>query len=374
MAAILIVSLIVFQILLVIVHLTVYATAAVAFNIGGFWTETLFVVLALTFTTASLLVHYTKNRIAQWYYRFSAYWFGLIHFLFVGAVAFFVILNVFNWFMAYVNPAFVGGICFGILFLIHLYGTWNSGRAEILHITIPLKDLPEQWKNKTVVFVSDIHLGAVRGAAFSKKVAEKINSLNPEMVLVGGDVYDGVECDAELVVEPFKALKPPKGFYYITGNHEYYGNIERYLNAIRGAGMRIVKNEVVDIDGVQLVGVDYKDTHRREDLLRVLGAMAVDRAKPSIFLKHEPDHLETTEAAGFSVGFFGHTHQGQIYPLNYITRQMYSGFDYGLKKFGNMAVYTSSGVGTWGPPLRLGTKSEIIAILFSGAQDSRDGS
>ena len=92
--------------------------------------------------------------------------------------------------------------------------------------------------------------------------------------------------------------------------------------------------------------------------------IGVDRARPSILLKHEPSDLDVAEAAGVSLDLSGHTHHGQIFPLMFFTWQIYKGFDYGLKRIGAMQVFTSSGVGTWGPPLRLGTKSEIVEIEF----------
>jgi predicted MPP superfamily phosphohydrolase len=364
MPALFIITLLVFQVLLVFVHLTVYGTLALAFGIGSVWLEGVFVFLAVSFVIASFATMKFRNRFLDWFYTFSAYWFGLVHFLFVGSVIFYFILDYFYSHGTYVSPVLVGSICFGALFLIHLYGTWKSGTAEITKISVSLPNLPEFWKKNKLVFISDVHLGNIRGAEFSRKIVRKIQALAPAAIIIGGDIYDGPKCDAEAVVEPFRALRPPEGMWFITGNHEYYGELDRFLAAVRAVGIRILHNERVTIGGMDFIGIDYKSAHKEEDLAKIVEKLPIAVGTPTVFIKHEPDHLGIPEAAGMSFGLFGHTHQGQIFPLSLITRQMYSGFDYGLKRLGNMQVYTSSGVGTWGPPLRLGTKSEIVLVEF----------
>lgn len=233
-----------------------------------------------------------------------------------------------------------------------------------MRIEVPVQNLPEYWRNHILVFVSDLHLGAIRGTAFAEKIVSTINDLAPSAVLIGGDLYDGVKCDAEKLIEPFLKLTTPHGMYYVTGNHEFYGEFERYMAAIATAGITVLKNETVAIEGMQFTGIDYRDVHKREDFAKVLETITLQPGAPNILIKHEPDNLDLAAQKGFSAGFFGHTHQGQIYPLMYITRRMYGDFDYGLKRLNAMWAYTSSGVGTWGPPLRLGTKSEIIVVKF----------
>ena len=358
-------TLIAFQILLIFVHLAVYATMAAAFGIGGMWFKTLFIVLAFTFIVASFATHWFKSVILNWWYTFSAYWFGLVHFLFGGAVLFYFTLNIFYHYNVYVSPAFVGAIYFGIFFLIHLYGTRKSWLAEITSVKISLSGLPASWKGRKIVFLSDVHLGNVRGRGFMARIVKKIQKLSPYVVLIGGDVFDGSKCDEEKSLEPLRSLKPEHGVYYVTGNHEYYmPDPTRTINNIRATGVRILNNEKIDIDGVDIVGVDFKDANKGETLAKILDGLNIDATKKTILIKHEPNDLKIAEAAGISLGFFGHTHRGQIWPLSLFTRQIYKGFDYGLKSHGTMQVYTSSGVGTWGPPLRLGTRSEIVMVEF----------
>ncbi len=355
----------VFQILLVFVHLAVYATAAMAFGIGGPVFAAIFIVLSVTFVSASLLARFRSGRFVDWYYTAAAYWFGLVHYLFVGAVAFFFVTHLLYTEHYYVPPAVIGGILFGALFLLNLYGTWESGRVQVTRVNVALPDLPASWRGKSIVFMSDLHLGNVWRQGFVAKIADKVNALHPEAVFIGGDVYDAGRCNPAKIIEPFRTIAAPQGVYFVMGNHEYFfPQIEAGLAALRDVGVRILNNEKVDLGGIAFVGVDDLATHRRADFEKVLQKIGIDPHVPNVLIKHEPSHLAVARDQGVALGLFGHTHHGQIFPMNFLTARIYRSFDYGLKRIGNMQVYTSSGAGTWGPPLRLGTKSEIVCITL----------
>jgi predicted MPP superfamily phosphohydrolase len=363
-------SLIVFEFLLVMVHLVVYATVASAFGIGSLWLKILFIVLALTFVSASFISHFYQGAIVDFYYTVSAYWFGLIHFLFGGAVLSYVILNIFYARDIYVSPVLVDSVLFGIFFLLHLYGTMQSQCPKITNIKIPFAHIPgfraDFWKGKKIVFVSDLQLGNIYREHFALRVVRKIASLDPYAVLIGGDLYDGVVCDEEKLIAPLRELRPPGGIYFVTGNHEYYlRDVSHAIAAIRAAGITVLDDKKVDLGGIDIIGVDYESAHKKEDFKKALDRIGVSHARPSILLKHEPTDLDEAVVAGISLDLSGHTHHGQIFPLMFFTWQIYKGFDYGLRRLGAMQVFTSSGAGTWGPPLRLGTKSEIVEIEFA---------
>jgi predicted MPP superfamily phosphohydrolase len=362
------ISLAVFEVLLVFVHLAVYETLAAAFGIGGVFLGVLFSVLALTFASATALSRFYNNAIVRWYYVFAAYWFGLVNFLFFfGAVTFFLVMAVSYPLGLYPSLPLLGAFCFGAAFLVFLYSAWNSGRAEITKITVTLPNLPASWKGRKIVFVSDVHLGNTRGAAFMAKVTKKIAALEPWALFIGGDLYDGTLCDEKEIVAPLGSLRPPGGSYFISGNHEYY-LFERtapgFVDALGVVGVRVLHNEKIDLDGVTVVGVDDKSIDKKGDLKEILDGITIEGNKPSILLRHIPLDMEVAAQKGFSLAFFGHTHNGQIFPLNLFTKIIYKGYDYGLQKYSSMQTYTSSGVGTWGPPLRLGTKSEIVLVEF----------
>lgn len=354
----------VFQIILWLMHADIYQTLGAAFGWNFVWLEWLFIFLSITFVTASILAFRTCNPFTKWYYRFSMYWFGLTQFLFAASLAYFVIQYVAVMSGNYMSPVLVGGLCFGIAFFIHSYSTWQTFRPQITRITVTLPNLPAAWRDKKIVFVSDVHLGAVLGVGFAQKVVNLIKAEKPEAVLIGGDIFDGVKCHSQSLIQPFAELKPPHGIYFSSGNHEYIEDTVKVLKEIPNVGIRVVWNEVIDVGGLQVAGVDWKDAYSKDQFEKIMAGIPIDHSKPSILMRHEPNHLEVAENAGISMTLSGHTHQGQIWPLKYITRRVFKGFDYGLKQHGAMTVYTSSGVGTWGPPLRFGTKAEIVAITL----------
>jgi predicted MPP superfamily phosphohydrolase len=115
---------------------------------------------------------------------------------------------------------------------------------------------------------------------------------------------------------------------------------------------------------LQIIGVDYRDTREEESFESILKKIGIDRKKPSILLKHAPFHLQAARDHGIVLQLSGHTHHGQVFLFRFITSRVYQGYDYGLKRFGDLLVYTSSGAGTWGPPVRVDTKPEIVVITF----------
>jgi predicted MPP superfamily phosphohydrolase len=204
----------------------------------------------------------------------------------------------------------------------------------------------------------------VRNYGFAQHIATKIRSLHPDIVLIGGDLYDGVAIDLDRVIEPFSTISAPYGTYFITGNHEEFYDNTPYLQAVRRAGIHVLYNQKVELDGLQIIGVDYRDSRRGEQFKTILQEMGIDPHKPSILMKHVPLHLQVAREQRISFQISGHTHQGQVFLFRLITSQVYQGYDYGLKRFGDLLVYTSSGAGTWGPPMRLDTTPEIVLIQF----------
>jgi predicted MPP superfamily phosphohydrolase len=358
----------VFQILLWLMHVTIYQALSAAFGWHELWLAWLFTGLSVTFVSSSVLAHLFANPFVKWYYRISAYWFGLTQFLFGGTVVFFFLTYGIYATGHYISPAKLGIFSIGIFFLIHCYATWQTNRIKVTRVGVTLSHTGGQWHEfwhgKKIVFVSDVHLGLVRSEGFAKRVVAAIAAEAPEMVLIGGDIFDGVKCHPLSLIRPFGDLHPPQGMYFATGNHEYIEDTDILLKEIKEVGIRILDNQAVDVKGISVAGVDWKNSYKKEEFEKVMADMRIDRTKPSILMRHEPSHLDVAERAGVSLTLCGHTHAGQIFPLGFITRRIYQGFDYGLKPFRDMMVYTSSGVGTWGPPLRLGTKSEIVVITI----------
>jgi predicted MPP superfamily phosphohydrolase len=192
----------------------------------------------------------------------------------------------------------------------------------------------------------------------------KILREEPDAIFIAGDLYDGTAIDAGRAAEPLNKLKAPHGVYFVAGNHEQFGDDSKYLHAIAAAGVRVLSNEKVEVDGLQILGVPYRNAAQDGRFTSVLQGIHLDRDRASVLLTHAPDHPEIAEAAGVSLQLSGHTHLGQFIPWNWMARRIYRQFVYGLSRIGKMQVFTSSGAGTWGPPLRLGSNPEIVMLEF----------
>lgn len=186
----------------------------------------------------------------------------------------------------------------------------------------------------------------------------------PDAILIAGDLFDGTAIDARRAAEPLKGLKAPQGVYFVAGNHEQFGNDSKYLNAVAAAGVRVLNNEKVEVEGMQIIGVPYRNAFERSRFTSILRAIGLDRKRASILLTHAPDNLEVAETAGVSLQLSVHTHLGQFVPWSWIARRIYRQFVYGLSRIGQMQIFTSSEAATWGPPLRLGSNPEIVMLEF----------
>ncbi len=361
-------SVVIIQLMLFLLYWMIYETTVAAFGIESAGLEVLAFLLSLTFISASLLTAVADNAAVRAYYRFTGTWFAFVAPLCAASAAFVVIEDVFPLWGWIIAPATAGVIVFGAAAAIGLYGIWNGMRVRVTRITVMLPGMPESWKGRKGVFFSDVHLGPLRGAGLARQIVRRVQEEDPSFVVVGGDLFDGTKCDAEEYIAPFAGLRAPDVIYFVSGNHEYIRESDRFFDVIRGAGFRILKNEKITIDGVGLAGVDWRDTHRSEDYADVLRSVTDGGGGPNILVRHVPSDLSLAARAGFALQLSGHTHRGQFWPLSLATKRFYGGFDYGLRRFGNMVVYTSSGVGTWMSPFRVGTRAEIVVLSFTGGE------
>jgi predicted MPP superfamily phosphohydrolase len=357
----------VFQFVLLLVHFFLYQTWSFAVPgdaRGLFWIKIFLGVSSLSFVAASLLAFRYTNPILRAFYRIAAVWLGLLTFLFVAAVSSWILFGIARIaglgldFHRTVEVLFGAGVVAG------LYGVFNASWTRINRTTVRLANLPAAWRGRKAALISDVHLGHVRNGSFLRRMVAKILREEPDAIFIAGDLYDGTAVDARQSAAPLNQLVAPNGVYFVAGNHEQFGDDSKYLNAIAAAGVRVLSNEKVEVDGLQIVGVPYRSATRGEHLASVLHDVSLDRDRASILLTHAPDYPEVAEAAGISLQLSGHTHLGQFIPWTWFARRMYRQFVYGLSRIGNMQIFTSSGAGTWGPPLRLGSNPEIVMLEF----------
>ncbi len=245
-----------------------------------------------------------------------------------------------------------------------LYGTINARLLKITRLNISLPNLPEFWRGKTALVASDLHLGQVLRKKTAQKIVTAINRQQPDIVFIPGDFFDGPRTNFAALAAEFKNIKAPLGAFFCSGNHEMLAGYEQAEQVIKDAGVRILEDEKTEIHGLQLLGLAFKHEDNSSVAAR-LKQMGIDPHKPSILLKHIPSHIRAVAQAGVNLQISGHTHLGQVWPFRHLTKRMFKGFDFGLKPLENLLVYTSSGVGTWGPPVRFLTKSEMVLITFN---------
>lgn len=318
----------------------------------------LFIILSSTFLIFSALTQNRDNILLRIGYLTASIWTVLIFYftlasLIVFSASAFTKINIQNFGIYSVIAA--------VLFT--SYGLINARIIRLTKIQIQLSNLPKFWKNKTAILVSDLHLGQILREGYSRRIVGLINKQTPDIVFIPGDFYDGVHNDFQGAADPFKKITAPLGTYYCSGNHEMYAGYAKCETAIKNAGIKILENSVIEIEGLQIAGIAYEH-ETMPNFSKTLKNLNLNRSKPSILLKHVPKQLEEAAEAGFNLQLSGHTHYGQIWPGNLITKRYWKGFAYGMKNFKNMQVYVSSGLGTWGPPMRLFSKSEMVKITF----------
>jgi uncharacterized protein len=331
---------------------------------GAFWIKLVLGLLSVSFIAASLLAFRYTNAALRAFYRAAAVWMGLVSFLFLAAVSSWIIFGIARLAGLNVNFHRTVELLFGAAAIAGLYGVFNAGWTRITRTTVRLANLPPAWRGRTAALISDVHLGHVRNGNFLRRLIAMTLREEPDAIFVAGDLYDGTAIDALLAAEPLNQLVAPQGVYFVAGNHEQFGDDSKYLNAITAAGVRVLSNEKVEVDGLQIIGVPYRNATQNGQLASVLRGIGLDRGRASILLTHAPDHPEVAEAAGVSLQLSGHTHLGQFLPWSWMARRIYRQFVYGLSRIGKMQVFTSSGAGTWGPPLRLGSNPEIVLLEF----------
>jgi uncharacterized protein len=321
-------------------------------------------ILAVSFVPATLLAHRYFNGPVRLIYRLASIWLGTFNFLFIAACLCWIAYPAVRLTGLPVSGHAIAGTFFGIAIVASLYGILNAADIRVKRVTVKLPGLPASWRGRVAALVTDTHLGHIKGYRFLTRLVGMLRQLRADVVFISGDLFDGTNVDARRLVSPWKQLKPKFGSYFVTGNHEEFSDPRKYLEAIEGSGIRVLRNEKVNLDGLQVVGVPYSEAGNAKHFQSILENAELDRDRASVLLTHVPQGLPIAEKQGISLQLSGHTHGGQMFPFTWFTSRIFGDYTYGLKKFGELLVYTSSGAGTWGPPMRVCTQPEIVLISF----------
>lgn len=322
-------------------------------------------ILGLSFFAASLSAHFFNNALTRGYYYLAGAWIGLMINLFFAFLFAWILVWITQFFGIRINLLLLGSIVVIVASSISLYGLWNAKHPVVKEVSVKLENLPAEWQGKKIVQLSDLHVGFLYREDSLAWINQKVSEINPDIVFITGDLFDGSDGDLNWVAQSLKGIKAKEGVFFITGNHETYLGLDNALKVISQTDIQVLRDKMIDINGLQIIGVDYQAPGEpRRKLLEVFQKVGYDAAKPSILLYHAPMQIDEANEAGIDLMLSGHTHRGQLWPFGYITKLIFRGYDFGLKMKDQMYVYTSNGFGTWGPAMRTGNTPEIVEITL----------
>ncbi len=351
------------------------------------WYIWIFWILVSTYVVGRILENIYISHASDVLVWTGSFWLGAMLYFFL-LVVFFDLLRLINHYVPFF-PEFVRSnyqqvkfLCFigsvvltGILIL---GGHINTLYPKTTKLEVTLPKNAGDMKSLKAVMMSDIHLGTLIGNGHLEKIVKKVNAIQPDIILLAGDVLDE---DLEPVIrqnigETLRQLKAPLGVYGVMGNHEHIGGASEAYDYLTGHGIKIIRDSVVKInESFFLVGREDRDKSRfsgkeRRSLEELMDG--IDLYYPVIMMDHQPFYLEKASGLGVDLMLSGHTHHGQLWPLNFITRAIYT-ISYGYGQIGSMHAYVSNGVGTWGPPVRVGNRPEIVELFIRFGNGEEQG-
>ncbi|WP_088105614.1 metallophosphoesterase [Halalkalibacter urbisdiaboli] len=296
----------------------------------------------------------------------GAYWIGLFQYAVlsfpIANIVYLLLINI-TTYTPDVLLYYVGIIVIIFLLFIFFYGTYNAYNTVVRTYSINIPKKVKKIKKLRIAMASDMHFGLLSGTTHLKRLVKIVNELKPDLILFLGDIIDD---DPDSFKQKnmgtmMKQMKSPLGVYGVLGNHEYYGGkISEFIKEMTDIEVKILLDEVILLeDSIYLIGRRDRTEKKRKTLEKLLET--TDKTKPHLLMDHQPFHLEKAEHAGVDLMLSGHTHRGQMAPNHLITRKMYE-VDWGYLKKNNLHTIVSSGFGFWGPPLRIGSRSEVVEI------------
>ncbi len=249
------------------------------------------------------------------------------------------------------------------------YGTCGVLRGpRVKRVTVPLAKLPRSAHGFRIAVVSDIHLGPVLGRGFAQRVVDTINSTQPDLIAVVGDLVDGSVKNLGPAAAPLARLRARHGSYFVTGNHEYFSGAEQWIREVRELGIHPLENARTELAGFDLAGVNDlqgESEGQGPDFGKALGDRDTTRA--CVLLAHQPVQIHDAVRHGVDLQLSGHTHGGQLWPGNLIAAAANPTVA-GLERYGDTQLYVSRGAGAWGPPTRVGAPSDITVVELASRE------
>lgn len=318
------------------------------------------IAFSLSFILASFLARVDSSWLIRLFYIASSLWFGyLINSLLASAI-----LWMLKWphrlLKCRIDFRIISIAFFAFFILFASWGIYHASDVRVKNFDITLNNLPVAWQGKRVMQVSDTHFGQVYNVGSVQRLLNIVDQEKPDLIVITGDLFDGTDGNMDQLISYIGRLQAPQGVYFTTGNHDFYAGEEKLDAELQKEGINLLANGFVDLNGLQLAGINYAfQLGGMSYLDQIKTWQNYSKDKPTILLHHVPDKINEFADAGIDMLLAGHTHRGQLFPFGLITDFIFKGYDHGLNNYGAMQVYTSSGAGTWGAPMRTSADSEI---------------
>jgi len=338
-----------------------------------------FLFASLSYINTKIFTKFLPDLLYDIMIWIGSFWFAFMVYFFLSVVLLDLLrlLNLkFHFFPTIVyhnyiqTKAITGIFVFLIVAFIVTAGFVNTRIVKIKTVELNLLKKNSNLKSLRAVLVSDIHLSPMDNEKFLTKIVDKINSLNPDIIFIAGDLFDDhadILSKRNIGNALFK-LKSKLGVYACTGNHEFINGIDSACSFIRKHNIILLRDESVKIgESIYIVSRDDRaikqfNGTKRKPLKELMSN--IDGLLPVILMDHTPLGLEEAESNKIDLQLSGHTHHGQMFPANLITKMIYEQ-SWGYLKKNNTQYYVSCGAGTWGPPVRIGSQSEIVYLKIN---------
>lgn len=308
-----------------------------------------------------------KSGLANFAYSAAAITMGFMLFLLLSVI----VIDVLSLIVK-TNPKIFGVVAVSLATLLTIYGIGNAMQKRIRNVDIHIAGLNSEIR---AALLTDIHIGHFWGVKTLQKVVDKTNAENPEVVFITGDLFDGKIRLNDESLAPLARLDAP--VYFVEGNHDGYSGAVEIKQRLRKIGVQVLENEVTHFNEIQIIGLnhmladdnatDMHATRVRSNIKATLKTLNIFPNKPTVLLHHSPDGVQYANQHGVDLYLAGHTHAGQIFPVSLIAKWMFE-YNKGLYDFKGTRVYVSQGIGTFGPPMRVGTISEITILNLKPAE------
>ena len=297
------------------------------------------------------------------YYDLASTWFGIFLYLSCFTVIFEVVNLIHK-----LSPVKAGWAIIILTVLVSIYSFLNALSFKTVYVTVPVKNLENEVK---IAHISDLHLIIARDKNYLEKIVKRVNKLNPDFVVITGDIADGRAVLNRNMFAILKDLQSP--VYFVHGNHDVYLGLNEIIKGLRENNVTVMQNEVLTVNGIKLIGLNYMkaddkmyDPHELatdETVKDILPALDLSGDNPKIVLHHAPWGIEYMNEHGVDLVLASHTHGGQIFPVTIIAKMKFP-YIKGLAKYKGTYIYVSGGTGTFLPRMRLGTNNEIALITL----------